>query len=57
MAGKTPLQTNYLLGSAIQNLAQLLPIQLAVILIDEMGLYAPYCHLGILPAEAFNGDG
>lgn len=40
--------------SANRNFAQFLQIQNAVIILDEMGLYAPSCQSWTLPAEAFN---
>jgi len=40
--------------SANRNFAQFLQISNAVILLDEMGLYAPSCQSWTLPAEAFN---
>jgi len=40
--------------SSNKNFAQSLQIQYAVILIEEMGLYAPSCKSWTLPAEAFN---
>jgi len=40
--------------SSNKNFAQFLQIQDAVILLDEMGLYAPSCQSWTLPAEAFN---
>jgi hypothetical protein len=40
--------------SANRNFAQFLQIQDAVIILDEMGLYAPSCQSWTLPAEAFN---
>jgi hypothetical protein len=40
--------------SSNKNFAQFLQIQDAVILLDEMGLYAPSCQSWTLPAEAHN---
>lgn len=40
--------------SSNKNFAQFLQIQRAVILLDEMGLYAPSAQSWTLPAEAFN---
>ncbi len=40
--------------SSNNNFAQFLPIPNAVILLDEMGLYAPSCQSWTLPAEAHN---
>ncbi len=40
--------------SANKNFAQFLQIKDAVIILDEMGLYAPSCQSWTLPAEAFN---
>jgi hypothetical protein len=40
--------------SSNKNFAQFLQIQRAVILLDEMGLYAPSAQSWTLPPEAFN---
>jgi hypothetical protein len=40
--------------SSNKNFAQFLQIQDAVILLDEMGLYAPSCQSWTLPPEAHN---
>lgn len=40
--------------SANRNFAQFLQIKDAVIILDEMGLYAPSCQSWTLPPEAFN---